>query len=94
MNAEVNISQHPRLPQTSIEIIAPDRPGLLATIGTLISDCGVSIASARITTLGERVEDVFDVTDKDGQPITDVSSINKIKSYITGELDQYTQQAS
>ena len=54
----------------------------------------VSIASASITTLGERVEDVFYVTDKDGKPVTDESTIRRIENYIAGELDQYTQKAS
>lgn len=88
LQTQVHINQHPRLPQTAVEIITPDRPGLLTNIGRIFARQGISIASARITTLGERVEDMFYVTDTHGNPITDPQQINEIRSSICDELDQ------
>jgi [protein-PII] uridylyltransferase len=45
-----------------LNVTASDRPGLLANIALVLVELGLEITSARITTLGERVEDVFLVT--------------------------------
>jgi [protein-PII] uridylyltransferase len=46
----------------ALEIVAADRPGLLARIAEVLSKRGVSIETARINTLGARAEDVFVVS--------------------------------
>ena len=48
---------------TVVEISGLDRPGLLYEITSAISDLNLDIASAHITTFGERAVDVFYVTD-------------------------------
>lgn len=50
---------------TAIEVTAADRPGLLAGLARCISDLGLMIHNASISTFGERVVDVFFVTGKD-----------------------------
>ncbi len=42
-----------------LEVVAGDRPGLLARIAFTLAKANVSVASAKINTLGERAEDVF-----------------------------------
>ncbi|HTL75819.1 MAG TPA: [protein-PII] uridylyltransferase [Casimicrobiaceae bacterium] len=42
-----------------LEVVAGDRPGLLARIAWILAKANVNVASARINTLGERAEDVF-----------------------------------
>ena len=44
--------------------ISEDKPNLLSEVAKIFLDHGVSIDSARITTLGEKVEDNFTVTDE------------------------------
>src|SRR5690606_34410534 len=53
---------------TVLEVVSPDRPGLLATIGRIFMDFGVQLQNAKISTLGERVEDIFFITDANKQP--------------------------
>ncbi|MGB1109295.1 MAG: [protein-PII] uridylyltransferase, partial [Gammaproteobacteria bacterium] len=45
-----------------MELMAPDRPGLLSAVGKAFASCDVSLVNARVTTLGERAEDVFFIT--------------------------------
>ena len=52
-----------------IEVEGLDRPGLLSEITGAISDLSLDIASAHITTFGEKVIDTFYVTDLTGQKI-------------------------
>jgi [protein-PII] uridylyltransferase len=42
-----------------LSLVAADRPGLLYTVATTIAEHGASLHTAKITTLGERAEDVF-----------------------------------
>ena len=55
---------------TVIEVSGLDRPGLLYQLTTAISKLNLNIASAHISTFGERARDVFYVTDLLGAQIT------------------------
>ncbi|AOE50383.1 [protein-PII] uridylyltransferase [Kangiella sediminilitoris] len=69
-------------PFTTLEITALDRPALLANIGQAFRDCDIEVHSAKIVTLGERVEDTFTVSDRNHQPIIDKNRIEKIKEHL------------
>jgi [protein-PII] uridylyltransferase len=55
---------------TVIEVNGRDRPGFLYDVTRAITDLGLQIASAKITTYGERVVDVFYVKDVFGHKVT------------------------
>ncbi len=71
-----------------LEVSAPDRPGLLARIGKIFVEFNVELQAAKIQTLGERVEDVFFITDAGHQPITDAERCKAIQEAIRRELDE------
>ena len=54
---------------TVIEIECLDRTGLLSDVTSILADLSLDIASARITTFGEKVIDTFYVTDLTGEKI-------------------------
>ena len=56
---------------TVMEIIAQDQPGLLHRVARCLWSCKVKLVTAKIATFGERAEDVFFITDRDGRPVND-----------------------
>ncbi|MDX1608653.1 MAG: [protein-PII] uridylyltransferase [Halofilum sp. (in: g-proteobacteria)] len=56
---------------TAVEITASDRPGLLSSIARAFLDAGVRVHNARVATVGERIDDVFFVTDTDNRPLSE-----------------------
>ncbi|WP_274423557.1 [protein-PII] uridylyltransferase [Chelativorans sp. YIM 93263] len=62
-----------------IEVECLDRPGLLSEVTGVISDLSLDIASAHITTFGEKVIDTFYVTDLTGQKVESPSRLKAIR---------------
>jgi [protein-PII] uridylyltransferase len=58
-----------------LELVAGDRPGLLCDIGKVLWEERVDLQGARISTVGERAEDVFYVTDLAQQPLDEASAM-------------------
>ena len=83
----VNISNDIHRQQTVLEVITLDRPGLLARIGLIFMEHGVNLQNARIATLGERAEDVFFITDRDGHPISNPDLCEKLANALRSQLD-------
>jgi [protein-PII] uridylyltransferase len=71
-----------------LEVLTPDRPGLLARIGKIFFDFDIQLQNVKIATLGERVEDVFFITDKNQKPIEDPALCAAIQKAICQELDE------
>ena len=56
---------------TIMEVTAQDRPGLLLQVANALLAFKIRLVTAKVSTFGERAEDVFFITDRDGQPVTD-----------------------
>ena len=76
-----------------LQVITPDRPGLLAQIASIFSRFELILYNAKISTLGERVEDTFYIRDKNNQTLTDDTS-EALKETICSDLDLRNQQAN
>ncbi len=70
-----------------IEVEGLDRPGLLSEITSALSDLSLDIASAHITTFGEKVIDTFYVTDLTGQKIDNPTRLAGIKEGLIATLE-------
>lgn len=75
--------------RTVMSIIASDRPGLLCEVGKTFVECDVSVRAAKIMTVGERAEDVFYITGRDGT-LLDEETREYIKTRLTERLDPST----
>ncbi|TAM99104.1 MAG: ACT domain-containing protein, partial [Rhizobiaceae bacterium] len=70
-----------------IEVECLDRPGLLSDVTGAISDLSLDIASAHITTFGEKVIDTFYVTDLTGQKVENLTRQAKIRETLLAMLE-------
>ncbi len=71
-----------------LEVISPDRPGLLACIGRIFMDFDIHLLNAKISTLGERVEDIFFIADSEGKPLSDAATCERLQQEIREQLDK------
>ncbi len=71
---------------TIVEITGEDRLGALYEITQALTDCGCDIHFARISTLGNRVVDVFYVQDTWGEKISDVHQVAHLKQTLLQRL--------
>jgi [protein-PII] uridylyltransferase len=81
---QVYFHEDPQRRCTILELIATDRPGLLSKVGRAFSLCGLRLFNARISTIGSRAEDIFYLTDRNNQPLTDASRLQELKATVIG----------
>ena len=61
---------------TEVRITAADRPGILSDIGRCFTEANIDVHDARISTLGERIDDVFLVTSIDATPLNNEQRVH------------------
>ena len=76
-------SQH-----TVVEINGRDRPGLLYDIGRALTQLGLSIVTAHISTYGAQAVDVFYVKDRYGLQVTKDAEIERVRTRLLAALDE------
>ena len=92
MPTKVGLETPPGARTSTLRVEASDRPGLLAALGALFVELGINVHGARITTLGERVEDVFAITNRSKRPITHTGHAHTITEAIRLKLDEQIAQ--
>jgi len=70
---------------TEIRITAADRPGVLSSIARILLSANYSVHAARITTLGERIDDVFLISKANNLPLDDTEQ-KSIRDLLIDEL--------
>ncbi len=88
---EVTIINDASHENTILEVVTPDRPGLLTIIANILVDMDIILQNAKITTLGERVEDVFYIVDRSLRPITYPDLCELLRTRICNELDHHVE---
>jgi [protein-PII] uridylyltransferase len=82
----VVIDNHASNTHTVIEVNGRDRPGLLHDVTAAISDQGLQIASAHITTYGVRAVDVFYVKDVFGLKVENERKLAALRAALEAAL--------
>jgi [protein-PII] uridylyltransferase len=84
----VRISQDTARGRTMLELVTADQPGLLSVIGRVFHKRGILLDAAKIATIGERAEDVFFLTNRHHQAITDEAALEELREVLTRTLDK------
>lgn len=71
---------------TAFELFTLDREGLLAQISHIFNQQKLNLINAKISTIGERVEDFFVLTTEYNQALSEAEQ-ERLKAYIVQELD-------
>jgi len=72
--------------RTIVELVTTDYPGLLSRVGRVFFNNDVQLQTAKISTYGSQAEDVFFVTDMQGQPLT-AEQQERLSSELVHALD-------
>ncbi len=80
--------------QTIMELVTTDRSGLLSQIGRIFNKLDINLHSARITTIGSRVEDMFYITDLQLQPLSDPGKQEQLREELLYALDNIKPKKS
>jgi [protein-PII] uridylyltransferase len=83
LSPEVRIFPDDKGTHYILEIIAGDRPGLLAQIAYTLAKANINVASAKINTLGERAEDIFLI---DGARLHDEQALLRVETALYHQL--------
>ena len=93
MKTKVSLRNDSETDTSILQVITPDRPGLLAKIGNIFERYDLVLYNAKISTLGERVEDTFYLRTHDNQPIDNDELGEELKQTIRNELDSRIKES-
>jgi [protein-PII] uridylyltransferase len=84
---QIAITVDERNRRSVLELTAGDRPGLLCDVGKVLWEERVDLHAAKISTLGERAEDVFYLTDRAQRPLDDAAA-ERLRVHLSEALDR------
>ena len=71
VKTDVRFLKETKKEHTELEIVALDKPGLLAQISQIFTELKLNLCNAKITTVGEKAEDFFILTNEKGIALTE-----------------------
>ncbi len=86
IETRVSFSPSVNKQQTILEVVAQDRPGLLYQVALALQHNRVNLVTAKVSTYGERAEDIFFVTDLERRPLTDSDQLASLEREIYERL--------
>ncbi len=90
-NTRIKLQNSKHNHHSILEVNTLDRPGVLAQIGLILAKMGVSVLNARITTLGERADDIFFVVNEKGETIAEKEIGQQLKEALCQSLNQVNE---
>ncbi len=73
--------------RTLMEFVALDTPGLLAKVAATFTELDINLHGAKITTLGERAEDLFILTSQDGGRLNEEQE-NRLREHLIKHVSE------
>lgn len=69
VQTDVRFLQENKKEHTEMELVALDKAGLLAQVSQIFTELNLNLLNAKITTVGEKAEDFFILTNQFGQAL-------------------------
>jgi [protein-PII] uridylyltransferase len=91
---EINVDNRSATDYTIIEAITQNRPALLFCLSNALLELELSIWFAKINTEGERVVDVFYVSNERGEKVLESAAIQRIRQALTAAVERLAAQPS
>jgi len=92
VSTEIAIDNRASASQTVIEIVTRDRPGLLFALANALHELGLSIGVAKINTEGNRVADVFYVTEAGASKIEPGARTQAVRARLFAVLEDFAKE--
>ena len=70
----LNFSTNDKHQYTTVELFTHDRPGLVSALAQAFLRTNTQLIDAKLTTLGDQVEDVFIISTENGKPLNDAET--------------------
>ena len=86
IETRVTFASSPTRALTIMEVTAQDRPGLLYQVALALQHCGINLVAAKVSTYGERAEDIFFISTRDRRPVTDEARLKCLETEIVRRL--------
>ena len=86
VNPQITIDNEMSKQVTTFQILSGDRPGLLMDILGVFHNKQISVQSAKISTYGEKVFDIFQLTNSNNQKIKDTKLLKSIENNLISIL--------
>ena len=86
VNPQITIDNEMSKQVTTFQILSGDRPGLLMDILGVFHDKQINVQSAKISTYGEKVFDIFQLTNSNNQKIKDTKLLKSIENNLISIL--------
>jgi len=93
IETRISFGEDAKKHRTMMRLTTLDRPGLLAEIGAVFERCDIRLQSAKISTVGAEVDDVFFITTLNETPITCENMLACLRREIRERLEQAMPEA-
>lgn len=87
VKTEIQVDNDTSARFTVIDVFTKDRPALLHTIARTLREEGLSIGISKVNTEGDKVQDVFYVTDASGAKVKDPARLAALPRVLRAALD-------
>ncbi|MFK5891637.1 MAG: [protein-PII] uridylyltransferase [Pseudomonadota bacterium] len=88
LKTEIQFSEDLENNLTIMNVTASNRPFLLSKIGHVLIQHEIHLVNTKISTFGEKVEDIFYITDLENQIITDFEKLKTLELSIIESVDE------
>ena len=90
----IKFAENAQQNHTAMELYTHDRPGLVSAVAQVLVAQNLQLINAKLTTLGDQVEDVFFITNNDDNALDEIEQQQLLDQLKDKLMQQAEQQAT